>query len=595
MTPSLLPGPGIALAMLAALHGGVAAATESAPAATLQCTTEPSTRVRGPDAEATDLAVQAALNQRTMGAAEKPSIEIENVVPVLADRQVLIDIPMPRASGVMLRQQDREVLLSSPQALPPIDVRALQDCAANLIEAISVGYDTLLLSLAPGVTVTRTNVQGGLHLVLQHAAMPAREAGQLAAAVSGASDEPHADERLGEAPSANDQGGLRLRLLEAQLLLQTGQLGEAHQRYEALRQDMPASPDPLNGLASLALRSGRWRDAKALYQEALLLDPGEPGAAAAVRAIERATAPRLRSEVEYRETEGGVGTGRATAVIGGVSGQQPVGQGWRLGFAADFAQVDASQVSKRNGTVGSFSGQRQRAEVYVQHDSVGGQVIVGSLFLNGDTPGLGLRAELPDAWGATTLRAEYHRPNWDFFQSLIDYGTRDRLAVGRRQQLTTDLTGRLEVGGNRYGIQGDREVADTISLSGELQLGSLAGIRGLSTAYVLDSEYLLRRTDRIGADGQRFAPLQVFEREVHALTLGYAGGWKDSTRERALTYELSAGYGVDRYGKAGPLVAGNLGYVLGTLEVRLRGSYVENIGRSRGATTVLGGSLTWVF
>jgi hypothetical protein len=138
-------------------------------------------------------------------------------------------------------------------------------------------------------------------------------------------------------------------------------------------------------------------------------------------------------------------------------------------------------------------------------------------------------------------------------------------------------------------------VADTISLSGELRLGSLAGIRGLSTAYVLDSEYLLRRTDRIGADGQRFAPLQVFEREVHALTLGYAGGWKDSTRERALTYELSAGYGVDRYGKAGPLVAGNLGYVLGTLEVRLRGSYVENIGRSRGATTVLGGSLTWVF
>lgn len=595
MTPSLLPGPGIALAMLAALHGGVAAATESAPAATLQCTTEPPTRVRGSDAEATDSAVQAALNQRTMGAAEEPNIEIENVVPVPADRQVLIDIPMPGASGVMLRQQGREVLLSSPQALPPIDVRALQDCAANLIEGISVGYDTLLLSLAPGVTVTRTNVQGGLHLVLRHAARPAREAGHLAATVGGASDEPHADERLGEAPSASDQGGLRLRLLEAQLLLQTGQLGEAHQRYEALRQDMPASPDPLNGLASLALRSGRWREAKALYQEALLLDPGEPGAAAAVRAIERATAPRLRSEVEYRETEGGVGTGRATAVIGGVSGQQPFGQGWRLGFAADFAQVDASQVLKRNGTVGSFSGQRQRAEVYVQHDSVGGQVIVGSLFLNGDTPGLGLRAELPDTWGATTLRAEYHRPNWDFFQSLIDYGTRDRLAVGRRQQLTSDLTGRLDVGGNRYGIQGDRDVADTISLSGELRLGSLAGIRGLSTAYVLDSEYLLRRTDRIGADGQRFAPLQVFEREVHALTLGYAGVWKDSTRERALTYELSAGYGVDRYGKAGPLVAGNLGYVLGSLEVRLRGSYVENIGRSRGTTTVLGGSLTWVF
>ena len=83
---------------------------------------------------------------------------------------------------------------------------------------------------------------------------------------------------------------------------------------------------------------------------------------------------------------------------------------------------------------------------------------------------------------------------------------------------------------------------------------------------------------------------------MHALTLGYAGVWGDSTAERGLvTYELSAGYGVDRYGKAGPLVAGTLGYTLGRLEVRLRGSYVENIGRARGTTTVLGGALTWTF
>jgi len=600
MTPTLLPGSRLALALLAAIQACAAAASEPAPASAARCEPAPPAELRDEDGAVRPMA-PAAARQRGAAVGQDPGLGTDDGVQP-ADRQVLVDIPTRDAAEATLRREGHEALLSFPHALPPIDARALQECASGLLEGVSVGYDTLLLTLAPGATIARTDAERGLRLQLRHAPAEDRTSQQSPPAVAAMPGMPGSrapaggDGRLAEAAAEDDQGELRLRLLEAQIQAQTGQVAEARQGFEALRRDMPASPEPLNGLAGLALRGGRWRQALALYEEALLLDPGEPGATAAVRAIERAAGSRLRAEIEYRETQGGLGTGRSTAVIGGIGGHQRFGAGWRLGFATDVAQVDALQVQRQNGTVGSFSGDRHRAEVSLQHDGLDGLVAAGSLFLTGDTPGFGLRAELPDDRGVTALRAEYRRPNWDFFQSLIENGTRDRLAVGRRHQLTTDLTGRLELGANRYGIQGDRDVAGTISLNGELRLGNLAGNRGLSAAYVLDGEYLLRRTERTGADGQRFAPLQIVDREVHALTLGYAGVWGDSTAERGLvTYELSAGYGVDRYGKAGPLVAGTLGYTLGRLEVRLRGSYVENIGRARGTTTVLGGALTWTF
>ena len=43
-----------------------------------------------------------------------------------------------------------------------------------------------------------------------------------------------------------------------------------------------------------------------------------------------------------------------------------------------------------------------------------------------------------------------------------------------------------------------------------------------------------------------------------------------------------------------PVVSGALGYALGSVEVRLRGGYVQNIGRARSTSTVLGASLTWL-
>ena len=115
----------------------------------------------------------------------------------------------------------------------------------------------------------------------------------------------------------------------------------------------------------------------------------------------------MNTDLEYRQTDGGVGTGRATGVIESLSGHELFGDGWRIGFASQLAQVNAQQVQGVNGLTRPFSGTLGRAEIYLQHDELDGKVVVASLLSNGNTVGAGVRGELPDDSGVTALRAEY--------------------------------------------------------------------------------------------------------------------------------------------------------------------------------------------
>lgn len=473
-------------------------------------------------------------------------------------------------AATKLSRSQNEVLLSFPGALPQFNSQALLDQANGLLTGVSVGFDTLLLQLAPGIGVARTDEDGStIRLVIQ----PGLATGDTA---------------------PPDQGDLRLRLLEAQLLARTGDNDTARTRLETLRPQMSDSPEPLTALAGLDLQRGRWRLALSELQQAQQLDPGNPAIDDAIAAINRTQGSRVRTDFEYRQTDGGLGAGRATALIEGLSGHQLFGDGWRIGFASDLTQVDAAQVRRVDGRVTKFSATLGRTEIFLQHDGLDGNIVGGSLYSNGDTVGAGLRGELPDASGVTLLRAEYHRPNWDFFESIINQGTRDRAALGRRQDFGHDITGRFEVAVNRYNVEGLSDVDRTVTVTGELRLGNLAGVRGLSVAYVLDGEYVFKQSNRIAPDGTLYTPLSLVDREVHALTLSYAGTF-GSAGEGVFTYEASGGYGLDRYGKGGPLLGAVVGYSKGHFDGRLRASYVENIGRARGMTQIYGGSLAWIF
>ncbi len=494
-----------------------------------------------------------------------------------AESGFAITIEAPGALRATIREEGQDLLISFPGPLPRLDAAALQEEAAGWVEAVNTGYDALLLQLAPGVVASRAGDGRRLRILLTR--QPAADTG-LASEVT---------------PEMAEQGEFRLRLLEAQLLVLTGRLGEARQQYQALRAAMPERAEPVSGLASVEHQAGRWRRSMALYREAVLLDPADPSLAATLAAIERERAPRLRAEFEYRHLEHGVSTAEADTVIGEVGGFQAFGEGWRLGVTFGLAHVSASQLQRANGAVGPFSGERQHFELFVQYDAPGGATVIGSVFGTEETAGVGLRAQLPDDSGFTTLRADYHRPNWDFVESIVEHGTRDRLAVGRFQRLLPGLTARLEAGFNRYGIPDDEDLVRTWSVTGELRLSDIGGIKGLTVAYGLDSEYVSHRSVRHDSAGNVFLPLPVLDREVHLATVGYVGSLGSGMEAGRLVYQAYGGYGADRYGRSGPLVSAIIGYSIGSFEFQLRASYVNNISRTRGTGTTVGGVLTWVF
>jgi hypothetical protein len=489
----------------------------------------------------------------------------------------LINVLMEGASKATLRQDGREVLVTFPHPLPNFNAQALQDQAVGLLEGVSVGYDTLLLRLTPGVSVARMDEESGLRLALQ----------PNAGAAGAAPGQPVTE--------ADKEGAQRLRLLAAQITAQSGQISGARQQFGDLMLAMPGNPEPMTGLAGLEQGSGRWRQALGLYNRALQLDPGNPSVEDAIATIQRTHGSRLRADFEYRRTDGGEGSGISIAAIEGLSGQQNFGDGWLLGYSANLAWADAQDVQQPSGIVEDVTGLRQRSEISLQHDGLNGIVLAGSAYLTGATPGAGIRSELPDDSGTTFLRADYRRPDWDFFQSLVDNGTRDRISVGRRQQIIQDLTARLDFGVNRYSLQGAANLATTWTVNADVRLGNVAGVHGLSVAYVMDGEYLNKIAVGTLPNGQTFDLIDVGNREVHAGVLAYAGTWETGRKDRPASYELSAGYGADRYGKAGPILAAVLTYPVGDFELGLRAAYVNNVGRTPGSTAIFAGSLTWFY
>lgn len=482
----------------------------------------------------------------------------------------------PGATGATVTRDGRDLLISFGRAAPEFDASDLQARAAGWLEGVNVGYDALLLRLAPEVAARVEPGPAALTILLARA--PASRA---------TGDQP--------SPEEDAAGARRLALLDAQLLARTGRLTEARTRFESLRAASPRSPEPVAGLAGVEQQAGRWRRSQELYRDALALDPGDRSVAAALHAIDRGQASRARLDLDSRSVRGGPFTGRADLTIAQASGHVRLGEAWRAGAVVDAARIRTGPVQRASGAVESFSGWRERAELFAQHDGRDGLVTVGSLFAGSDTAGVGLQVRRPDDRGVTLLRGEYRRPNWDYVEGLIDDATRDRVAVGRVHRFGTSVLGRLEVGYNRYAIGGGDEVARTTSVSGELRLTTLAGIPGLAAAYGLEAEYVDRRGTLRAQTGGTFTPSWPLNREVHLATLGYTRTRGDRWSGGALTFDGYGGYGVDRYGRSGPLAAVAVGYAVGAIEVQLRASYVRNIGRARTTATTIGGYLSILF
>lgn len=493
-----------------------------------------------------------------------------------ADGSFTITVAGAQTNPINVRREGRDLLLHFTEAAPNFDAVELQARAAGWLDGVSVGHDAVLLRLSDGVEARADSASPGT-LTLRFSRNAPR------------------DERGASLDGAGAGGIFRLDLLRARASEQEGDLAGARERYTELRERMPRRVEPVLGLAGTEAQVGRWRRSSALYRDAQALAPTDPEPTRAALALERSQGGGARFEAERRRSRGGETSAAVTIDFAGIEASQRWSEPWKLGIDIHHASLDTSAVQRADGTIQANSSQRTRAAMFAQHDALDGTAHTVSLHAAGSTGGLGLTRRMVDDSGTTSVALEVHIAYWEQAEAIIEQAFRDRLSLARVQRLGSSLTGRAELGLNRYGLPDAPGVAQSTSLIGELRWGDLGLLSGLSAAYRLDAEYVGGLEQRSRPGGTVYAPLPLLDREVHSAALDYVSRAGAPLGPGHLSWSAQVGMGKDRYGRSGSFASAALTWKHAAAVAQLRGNQVRNIGRSRGTTEGLAASVSVPF
>jgi len=473
-----------------------------------------------------------------------------------------------------LETKGREAVLRFARPVAAFEAGGLQRDLARFVETVTSGFDTLVFVGTQDASPTLRREDGGVLLVLR---LPERQV---------------ADETAPDG-IAVERAERRLQRLRAILEAQSGQTDIARGRLARLTQEDPSDAEALAQLASVERQIGRPLRAANLLARAAALDPGNPDIAAARAELARGDAAFTRVEPEYRRT-----SSQEKRYLVGTTAEAPINLAWRATAAFDTVQLDSPGVRRANGQTGAFKGGRQRGAVGLAWRGDEGTRVHGQIFANAERLGVGLSTDLVSDLARYGLGVELARPYWDFSESLVAGGTRDRVFAeyGERAFLGLDL--RVRAGLSRYGLPGLIDGARSATLDGELRLPLDGIVQGASLAYAFDGEYpwrITRAADPTLA-GAEYRPIPVRYREVHAVLAGYTLDFKRAfDAVWPIVADFSAGPAYDRYGhRGGPLLGASAAWLGdGALHGGLRTGYGRGVGRDSSAATTIGGYLTW--
>ncbi len=255
--------------------------------------------------------------------------------------------------------------------------------------------------------------------------------------------------------------------------------------------------------------------------------------------------PLLGSSGEYRVT-GELQTERLWNIYG-VYALYPF---TRLAFRWEADHILLEDFVNSKGVLKDVDTIRYRTQLAITHDFCNGSVLTGSIYLAPEIVGTGLLYLHRDLLGATLFALEYHQPNWDFTQTIIEYGSRDMIGLGRAQKVLPRFEVAFNASLNRYNLKGLEEAATSWALEGSavyaLTKGSLLsrflGEEGVVSfnAY-LDAEYSFYNRKRDDPFGVPFEPFPLVDREIYTGVI-FAG----KRFGRGLAVEGYGGYSWDR-------------------------------------------------
>lgn len=420
----------------------------------------------------------------------------------------------------------------------------LQQQSGGTVENIRYGYDKLQLTFAYGITPFVTASQGRVSIDLAGStAMP--------------------------------QESLSTSLLKIRLLAEKGEAKKALAQLDALEQQHPGNKDIRILRADIQEQTGQWQNALDTYGTLMKSEPHNEDIQASYRAIALNHAPFAGADMEYRET-GNSRTEFFTRAEGEMRVHGNIGVGLKI--ERNDLEADAA-INPATNTLIRVDDDFYRGETYVTLDDPKGNTVKASLLVGEDDIGVGGRYMLRDTKGVTSFGAEYNAPNWDYLETVIAEGTRDRLIIGRTHHFTPRFTVTLQSGLNQYNLEDFDEAARSLSLDGAASyaitsehhyadfLGKDANV---DVRYTLDAEYMEDVKTAASPFGT-YEPLPAVSREVHGLVLAVG---KHITQP--LLAEIYGGYAIDRLGEDGAKYGANV-FLDVTDTVGLRAGYEHSI------------------
>ena len=250
---------------------------------------------------------------------------------------------------------------------------------------------------------------------------------------------------------------------------------------------------------------------------------------------------------------------------------------------------DTDLIQRPNGNVISVNGHRWRGELSLAKFMDDSSVATGTLYANRDTAGAGLAYQFVNMLGTTGVYADWHKPYWDLLESVVEDGTRDRLAAWHLWRPNPDWSVRVDGGVNRYHIDDKTNIADAIGVQAFVLRG-LYDEPYIGLAYGFDGQYITSGVKhRDGKASNKLLPLR--SQEIHSLIGIVSYDVSDDT-----SVEASAGYAVDRLGEHGPSAEGRVThYIAEEVDVQLRARYGLEAGNADNDALSVGGYVRWTW
>lgn len=390
---------------------------------------------------------------------------------------------------------------------------------------------------------------------------------------------------------------LELEHLESSLLLHTNKFN-AHSGITKLMEAHPDDPKFRADLAEMDGRLGRWRQAIKHYTHALRREPDSVDLKRSKSYLHSRFGPQVRADQYYRDT-----TNAEVQWVSRVMARQSYGLDTLVGVAIENRLVNDNELRPRiDGTLQQFKGNRQRWNAYVEkaHEfSASRFSIVGQE----TQPGLSLEHRHQLRMGEVILKGVYHEPYWDFVEGIIDEGTADRLQLrwvyeGENPIIgisnsRNPLSGAVEISANRYGVEDDNNVAESIKVLAEVHYNLNNLWPGLSVGYQFSGEYVNLTETRIDTTGINFNPLAIENTQTHFWDVSLVNHITDH-----LWFDFSTGFKYDdRVDSKGPFASLELIYdTFSNLEVGVNAEFDQDTVRGSNDTfTQFGAFMIWKF